>query len=80
MFDNFENETSQDMMMQEKMELIREQLIYANWEMLSKNGIDVKNVDNLPLLVETLTQMLEFFEQTEEYEKCMVIYNYLQQL
>lgn len=82
MFDeyNFEENTAQDMEMEHQMDLIRERLIYANWELIKKNGIDIVKVDNVPLLIDTLTQMLEYFEQEEEYEKCAVINEYLKQL
>lgn len=82
MFDeyDFEENTTQDMEMEHQMDLIRERLIYANWELIKKNGIDIVKVDNVPLLIDTLTQMLEYFEEEEEYEKCAVINEYLKQL
>lgn len=83
MFEEFEENTTQDMEMEQQMDIIKERLIYANWDLIKNKGIDVlelKKSKELLATVHTLTLMLEYFEENEEYEKCAVINNYLKQL
>lgn len=59
--------------------------IKTNYDVIAKNGIDLKYVEQMTIveyksLVETLEVMLEYFKGKEEYEKCGVIFKHLKGL
>lgn len=56
--------------------------IETNYDLIVKNGIDLKYVEKMTIaeyksLSETLEVMLDYFKGKEEYEKCGVIFKHL---
>ena len=52
--------------------------IHENYEKLTQNGFSQKNVEQWSIeeisdLLDTLTYMIEYFEEEEVYEKCAVL-------
>lgn len=52
--------------------------IHENYEKLTQNGFSQKNVEQWAIeeiseLLDTLTYMIEYFEEEEVYEKCAVL-------
>lgn len=80
MFDEFEdyNETpiiSQEE--QEQMDKIKHRLAIANWMAIKNNGIDVQTHESDDTLREIILETLQYFEDLEEYEKCIDLKNAL---
>lgn len=90
--DNFNEETEQDEITQiMKANEVKatyhdvvDQLVRANFKSIENQGIDVKQMKltnlNADQLKNTLDFMLNWFVETEEYEKCKTIQSYLEEL
>ena len=90
--DNFNEETEQD----EITQIMRanevkgtyhgvvDQLVRANFKSIEQQGIDIQRMKltslNSNQLKDTLDFMLNWFVETEEYEKCKTIQSYLEEL
>jgi hypothetical protein len=64
--------------------MVVDKLVRANFNTIETNGIDIKqtkmvNLDNSQLEA-TLIFMIDWFIDTEEYEKCSILQKYLDQL
>lgn len=61
-----------------------DQLVRANFKNIEVNGIDIERMKLINLnskqLVDTLEFMLNWFVETEEYEKCSILQKYLADL
>ena len=90
--DNFNEETEQDEITQiMKANEVKatyydvvDQLVRANFKSIEQQGIDVRQMKltnlNSNQLKDTLDFMLNWFVETEEYEKCKTIQSYLEEL
>jgi hypothetical protein len=90
--DNFNEETEQDEITQimQANEVkgtyydVVDQLVRANFKSIEKQGIDIQRMKltslNANQLKDTLDFMLNWFVETEEYEKCKTIQSYLEEL
>lgn len=90
--DNFNEETEQDEITQimQSNEIkgtyydVVDQLVRANFKNIEGRGINVEQMKsanlNVSELKHTLDFMLNWFLETEEYEKCKVIQDYLTNL
>jgi hypothetical protein len=60
--------------MEEKMYELKVKLANENYDMIVKNGIDFDLMEyrgiDIKQSIKTLNEMLELFEELEEYEKC----------
>lgn len=61
-----------------------DQLVRANFKNIEVNGIDIERMKLINLnskqLIDTLEFMLNWFVETEEYEKCSILQKYLADL
>ncbi len=61
-----------------------DQLVRANFKNIEVNGIDIDRMKlinlNTEQLIGTLKFMLDWFVESEEYEKCSVLQKYLDEL
>lgn len=60
--------------MEENLYDLKDKLVRNNWILLLEKGVDFKSMqendlDTVPI-VRTLNQMIEWFQEVEEYEKC----------
>lgn len=90
--DNFNEETEQEEITQiMKANEVKatyhdvvDQLVRANFKSIENQGIDVQQMKltnlNADQLKNTLDFMLNWFVETEEYEKCKTIQSYLEEL
>lgn len=77
-------EIQKEFEMKEKLIELKLNLARENYYMIMDNGIDIESmkrtgVDISPVQ-ETLSQMLDIFEEIEEYEKCAKLKEYIQQI
>ncbi len=53
---------------------LKDKLVRNNWDMILEKGIDFKAMQENGIEIEpvkrTIQQMLEWFQESEEYEKC----------
>ena len=70
--------------MQEKLIELKLNLARENYDMLIKNGVDITGMVEMGMdiypIKETLNQMLQIFEETEEYEKCATLSKLIKQV
>jgi len=76
--ENSENEFNSKL--EEWQERLMKEAIETNYKKISENGIadwHLRNMDDddLANLHNTLQIMLDYFEESEEYEKCKVVYD-----
>ena len=60
--------------MEENLYDLKDKLVRNNWILLLEKGVDFKSMqendlDTVPI-IRTLNQMIEWFQEVEEYEKC----------
>lgn len=86
-FDDFLEESNEEFnsKLEEWQERLMINAIETNFEKIKENGISdwhLRNMDDLELknLDNTLNIMLEHYENLEEYEKCKVVFDTLQQI
>lgn len=77
-------EIQKEFEMKEKLIELKLNLARENYYMIMDNGIDVASMlesgINIDPVRETIVQMLEIFEEIEEYEKCAKLKEYIQQI
>lgn len=86
-FDDFLEESNEEFnsKLEEWQERLMINAIETNFEKIKENGISdwhLRNMDDSELknLDNTLNIMLEHYENLEEYEKCKVVFDTLQQI
>jgi|TARA_B110000971_G_scaffold143548_1_gene146709 hypothetical protein len=67
--------------MENNLHEIKDKLVRNNWVMILEKGVDFKSMKEngieIEPVVRTLQQMLEWFQEVEEYEKCAYLKNIL---
>lgn len=60
---------------------LKDKLVRNNWEMILEKGVDFESMKRNGIEIEpvkrTISQMLEWFQESEEYEKCAYLKNIL---
>lgn len=83
-FDDFENQFNDEhdeiaqiqkqADMEHNLHELKDKLVRNNWDMILEKGVDFKSMKEHGIDVEpvarTIEQMLDWFEDCEEYEKC----------
>lgn len=77
-------EIQKEFEMKEKLIELKLNLARENYYMIMDNGMDIESMKrtgiDLSPVKETLSQMLDIFEEIEEYEKCAKLKEYIQQI
>ena len=77
-------EIQKEFEMKEKLIELKLNLARENYYMIMDNGMDIESMKrtgiDLSPVQETLSQMLDIFEEIEEYEKCAKLKEYIQQI
>lgn len=77
-------EIQKEFEMKEKLIELKLNLARENYYMIMDNGMDIESMKHtgidLSPVKETLSQMLDIFEEIEEYEKCAKLKEYIQQI
>lgn len=78
--DNDNDETSEIAQIQKQADMennmydLKDRLVRNNWDMILKKGVDFKSMKEqgteIEPVVRTIQQMLDWFQEVEEYEKC----------
>ena len=67
--------------MENNLHEIKDKLVRNNWVMILEKGVDFKSMKEngieIEPVVRTLQQMLEWFQEVEEYETCAYLKNIL---
>lgn len=79
MFEDFENEEAQMDPVQaaknaDQIEAIKDKLARQNWESIKRHGVNLdyySDSEKVDVLREIISETLQYFEEIEEYEKCM---------
>lgn len=79
MFEDFENEEAQMDPVKaaktaDQIEAIKDKLARQNWESIKRHGVNLdyySDSEKVEVLREIITETLQYFEDIEEYEKCM---------
>lgn len=60
--------------MENNLHELKDKLVRNNWDMILEKGVDFKSMQangiEIEPIVRTLQQMLDWFQESEEYEKC----------
>lgn len=86
--DQFNDEHDEIAQIQKKAEMdhnlheLKDKLVRNNWDMILEKGVDFKAMQENGIEIEpvkrTIHQMLEWFQESEEYEKCAYLLKILE--
>jgi phosphate uptake regulator len=85
--DDFRDEIAElikDSKMKEELELIKLKLANENYQALVLKGLDIQTMNSMGVDLDpihrTLKEMLNMFEDLEEYEKCAKVAEFIKQI